>query len=102
MTTLCKSVRYKRSLCYACFLYFIQSPSKAPQPSSQRAVTSQAPPSHSVDEVVSETVKIHNHVHQLRNEELLKAELTVGNYKARFHQLLCREEDEHERLLTEK
>ena len=88
-----------------CLLLYVQSPSEpSSQPSSQQKVgqASTVLPSHSDDEEVSQTVKIHDHVHQLRNEKLLKAELTVGNYKKKFHQLLCREEDEHERLLIEK
>lgn len=42
------------------------------------------------------------HVHQLRDIELLKADLTVENYKSRFHQLLCREEEEHEKILRDR
>ena len=42
------------------------------------------------------------HEHQQRNTQLLKADLTVENYKSRFHQLLCREEEEHERILRNK
>ena len=36
------------------------------------------------------------------NDELLTARLTPVNYKEKFHQLLCREEDEHERILSDK
>ena len=42
------------------------------------------------------------HEHQKRDIQLLKADLTVENYKSRFHQLLCREEDEHERILRDR
>ena len=42
------------------------------------------------------------HDNQPRDEKLLKENLTVKNYKKKFHQLLCREEDEHERILIEK
>ena len=33
---------------------------------------------------------------------MLKAGLTLENYKTRFHQLLCREEDEHDKILKER
>uniref|UniRef100_A0A1X7UNX9 RNB domain-containing protein n=1 Tax=Amphimedon queenslandica TaxID=400682 RepID=A0A1X7UNX9_AMPQE len=42
------------------------------------------------------------HSHCPINEELLAATLTPSNYKEKFHQLLCREEDEHERILRDK
>ena len=52
----------------------------------------------------SPTGVLHNfkHDHQSRDQELMEAELTVENYQQRFHQLLCREEDEHERLMKER
>ena len=40
-----------------------------------------------------------HHSHQPEDEELLKAPLTRENYKQKFHQLLCREEEEHEKIL---
>ena len=42
------------------------------------------------------------HSHCPIDEELLAATLTPTNYKEKFHQLLCREEDEHERILRDK
>ena len=33
---------------------------------------------------------------------MLESQLTRENYRAKFHQLLCREEEEHERLLAER
>ena len=42
------------------------------------------------------------HKHRPRNQDLLEAELTTENYKEKFHQLLCREEEEHERILQER
>uniref|UniRef100_A0A1X7SV71 Helicase/UvrB N-terminal domain-containing protein n=1 Tax=Amphimedon queenslandica TaxID=400682 RepID=A0A1X7SV71_AMPQE len=42
------------------------------------------------------------HSHCPIDEELLTATLTPSNYKEKFHQLLCREEDEHERILRDK
>uniref|UniRef100_A0A1X7UNA5 RNA helicase n=1 Tax=Amphimedon queenslandica TaxID=400682 RepID=A0A1X7UNA5_AMPQE len=43
-----------------------------------------------------------DHDHCPINEELLAATLTPSNYKEKFHQLLCREEDEHERFLRDR
>ena len=42
------------------------------------------------------------HKHLPYNAELLEAPLSRQNYKEKFHQLLCREEDEHDRILQEK
>ena len=42
------------------------------------------------------------HRHRKYNEELLQAKLTRDNYREKFHQLLCREEDEHQRILAER
>ena len=42
------------------------------------------------------------HKHRPRDQTLLEAELTTENYKEKFHQLLCREEEEHERILQER
>ena len=42
------------------------------------------------------------HQHQDRDVELLKAPLTQENYKSKFHQLLCREEEEHKKILHER
>ena len=42
------------------------------------------------------------HEHLPYNEELLEAPLSRQNYKEKFHQLLCREEDEHDKILQEK
>ena len=42
------------------------------------------------------------HKHQPVNKDLLEAELTAENYKEKFHQLLCREEEEHEKILKER
>ena len=39
------------------------------------------------------------HSHRPVDEDLLKAPLTRENYKQKFHQLLCREEEEHEKIL---
>ena len=49
-----------------------------------------------------ETLHCFKHKHQQRDIQLLKADLTVENYKSRFHQLLCREEEEHERILRDR
>ena len=43
-----------------------------------------------------------HHNHYAVNMELLESPLTRENYRAKFHQLLCREEEEHERLLAER
>ena len=42
------------------------------------------------------------HLHQPVDEELLKADLTRENYRRKFHQLLCCEEEEHEKILRER
>lgn len=42
------------------------------------------------------------HCHRTVDTELLKSPLTPENYREKFHQLLCREEEEHERLLAER
>ena len=42
------------------------------------------------------------HSHHPVDEDLLKAPLTRENYKQKFHQLLCREEEEHEKILRER
>ena len=43
-----------------------------------------------------------DHKHCAMDMELLESPLTQKNYRKRFHQLLCREEEEHERLLAER
>ena len=45
---------------------------------------------------------ITHHHHCAVDIELLESQLTRENYRAKFHQLLCREEEEHERLLAER
>ena len=42
------------------------------------------------------------HDHRKCAEEILKANLTRDNYREKFHQLLCQEEDEHEKILKER
>ena len=42
------------------------------------------------------------HSHQPVDKNLLKAPLTRENYRRKFHQLLCREEEEHEKILRER
>ena len=42
------------------------------------------------------------HRHRKCDEEILKANLTRDNYREKFHQLLCREEDEHQKILMER
>ena len=42
------------------------------------------------------------HSHQPIDEELLKAPINIENYRQKFHQLLCREEEEHEKILVER
>ena len=48
------------------------------------------------------TVTYHHfkHTHRLENLELLQAELTKENYCEKFHQLLCREEEVHNNILS--
>ena len=55
-----------------------------------------------VEEAPSSASDTDKHEHQDRNLDLLKAELTVENYKDKFHQLLCREEEQHEKALEVK
>ena len=42
------------------------------------------------------------HNHQAYDKKVLESCLTRENYKRKFHQLLCREEEEHERILQER
>ena len=42
------------------------------------------------------------HSHQLVDKNLLKAPLTRENYRRKFHQLLCREEEKHEKILRKR
>ena len=42
------------------------------------------------------------HNHRPFDKKLLTAKLTEQNYKEKFHQLLCCEEEEHDRLLKER
>lgn len=42
------------------------------------------------------------HNHQPYDRKVLESCLTKENYKRKFHQLLCREEEEHERILQER
>lgn len=46
--------------------------------------------------------KFMRHEHRPYDIKLLEAKLTSENYKKKFHQLLCREEEEHARLLSER
>ena len=43
-----------------------------------------------------------DHNHCVVDVKLLESQLTCENYQRKFHQLLCREEEEHERLLAER
>ena len=43
-----------------------------------------------------------DHKHCAMDMELLESPLTQKNYRKKFHQLLCREEEEHENLLAER
>lgn len=47
-------------------------------------------------------MKPYTHIHLPYDEELLKTPLSSANYRNKFHQLLCREEEEHERILNER
>ena len=58
-----------------------------------------APQSHSPSSL---PLVIIDHKHQDRDVELLNADLTQDNYKEKFHQLLCREEEEHKKILHER
>ena len=48
------------------------------------------------------TLNLFEHTHRPHDQVLLEAELTTENYKEKFHQLLCREEEEHEKILQER
>lgn len=50
--------------------------------------------------VTSDDIKPHNCV--MEDESMLQNKLTEGNYKSKFHQLLCREEKEHKTALHER
>ena len=50
----------------------------------------------------SEVLYEFKHEHRRLDEGILKAKLSRENYKEKFHQLLCREEEEHHRILREK
>ena len=49
-----------------------------------------------INELQGKTFK---HKHRPLNDELLKAPLNRKNYKEKFHHLLCREEDKHDKAL---
>lgn len=53
------------------------------------------------EEVIVERQKF-RHDHRQLNQELLKEKLTRQNYREKFHQLLCREEEEHEKILKNR
>ena len=53
------------------------------------------------EETVRETTPF-RHAHRPIDRELLDEELTKENYKERFHQLLCCEEEEHKKILKER
>ena len=42
------------------------------------------------------------HEHKPLDKGLLKADLSRDNYKTKFHQLLCQEEEEHDKILKER
>lgn len=42
------------------------------------------------------------HEHRSLDEDLLKAPLSRENYKTKFHQLLCQEEEEHDKILKKR
>ncbi len=44
----------------------------------------------------------YRHIHRPVDKELLDEEFTRNNYKEKFHQLLCREEEEHDKLLKQR
>ena len=70
-------------------------------PKGRTVVEMPRPPSQSLRNK-SDSLHCFEHDHQLRDQKLLSAILTVDNYKEKFHQLLCREEDEHEKILRDK
>lgn len=45
--------------------------------------------------------KAFKHVHRTLDKELLE-DLSRENYRAKFHQLLCQEEEEHDRVLSKR
>lgn len=53
----------------------------------------------SINELQSTTFR---HEHRLLDEDLLKAPLNRENYKTKFHQLLCQEEEEHDKILKKR
>lgn len=46
--------------------------------------------------------KAFKHVHRTLDKELLEDLLSRENYRAKFHQLLCQEEEEHDRVLSKR
>ena len=50
----------------------------------------------------SEMLYEFKHRHRKHDEMILKAPLSRSNYREKFHQLLYREEDEHQKILTER
>ena len=55
-----------------------------------------------VKEAPSPASDTDKHEHRDRDINLLSVDLTVENYKEKFHQLLCREEDVHKKTLEVK
>ena len=43
-----------------------------------------------------------DHNHCAMDMKLLESPLTPNNYRKKFHKLLCKEEEEHQRLLAER
>ena len=82
------------------FILYIQTP-EVESKVSQKEVNKQHDMSVNPESGFKE-IKYFNHSHELPNEELLKASLTKENYKQKFHQLLCCEEEEHKKILRER
>ena len=74
-----------------------QVPRKCFQP--ERSKTSTANPLKSFRPVTRRRIK---HDHCPEDLVLLETELKQENYCEKFHQLLCREEEEHEKLLSDR
>ena len=79
----------------------LQEAAKVPKRKKQHCDPSAEKNTSLLDSQSSHHFRTHRN-HCTLDIELLKSPLTRENYRTKFHQLLCREEEEHERLLAER
>ena len=99
---------------YCCFPYLLQTLKAAAKTPKQRKQQTSAVPNSVLEQhtpslrsqfshyLHSYKAAGNKHNHRPEDMKLLKSALTRDNYREKFHQLLCREEEEHERLLAQR